>query len=335
MKKKFTFEIEQVYQNEADKIIKSRETGKVFHNSGNITASGDEVEKTVRDFFKRRLPAKYYVGHGHIVDKQLEVSPQTDIIVADNSATPILLEGDKNIQYFPYESIYCIGEIKSTYYKSADYITSFSNNIKKIKEELTRELTPNNYIGNGISLGENLKIDCNEEYRNPLFSFMIFANSGDLEVTDIATIFSKLPDSYLPNIICFLDGRIIVKASIIEEENSYKVGSIEMNCHKILNKDDIYWFSLNFENNKFKNGQSLAILMLGIFQHLKSCILLDPPIYEYLNHILLATPHKPDNLDIRLTNKLIIEANPILRKFFDELATKKDNLNNEAINKKT
>lgn len=169
-----TFPITKVYHEDVQALLSSRRAGAVIHSTGDIRASGDETEIALRHFLRKRLPQKYLVGHGHVVDRFLTVSPQCDVIIADNSATPVLLEGKDGLQYFPYESVYAIGEVKATYYQSGRPISAFSNTIKEIKENLKRDAVPPEYIGNGISLGKGFKNSDFRPYKNPLLCFMFF-----------------------------------------------------------------------------------------------------------------------------------------------------------------
>jgi hypothetical protein len=109
-------EITAIIQQDIEEIFSSRQKSKVLHQTKNIDASGDEVENAVRRVIRRKLPLKYYVSQGHIVDKALSTSSQLDIIIADNSGSPVLFTSENGTEYFPYESIYSFGEIKSTYY---------------------------------------------------------------------------------------------------------------------------------------------------------------------------------------------------------------------------
>src|SRR5262245_12384225 len=205
---KAIFEINKVYQEEATQLAEARKRSKVIHGAGNIDASGDEIEVPFRDFLRRKLPFKYYVSQGHIVDKELKVSPQLDVVVADNNATPILFKGQNGTEYFPYESVYLVGEVKSTYIKSKHYISEFAGTYQSIKTALQRDATPLTYLGNGLNLGEGLISHANVPYRNPLFSFMLFVDSGDVDEKDLRLEYSGFSDEYLPNVVCFADGRI-------------------------------------------------------------------------------------------------------------------------------
>jgi hypothetical protein len=304
MNKQPILELTQVFENEAKLLIAARDRCRAIHTSGDIDASGDEVEVAVREFLGRKLPAKYYVGHGHIVDKTWKTSPQIDVIVADNSATPILFETDNGTQYFPYESVYLIGEVKASYAKSKGYISTFAETCRKVKDDLRRTPTPQNYIGNGYSVGEGMSINVQEPFRNPVFSFMIFLDSGDMSKESLLKEFALIPDQYLPNIICFADGAIVTKFHMIEKGRTCQVGSLDADCHHILQNDDLFWV-LNRLTDPAKNkGQSLSVLMMCIFEHLRTCVLLSPPITDYLSQIVKDAPNKSEAIDMRLAVRM-------------------------------
>ena len=81
-------------------------------------AAGNEVEVSVRDYLRRMLPPRYYVTHGHLIDTTHRVSPQLDVIIADNFSLPSLLTTRDGTEYVPATSVLAIGEVKSTYYHS-------------------------------------------------------------------------------------------------------------------------------------------------------------------------------------------------------------------------
>lgn len=291
------FEINKVFQEEAGQLAEARRRSKVIHSSGDIDASGDEIEIPFRDFLKRKLPFQYYVGHGHVVDSDLRVSPQFDVIVADNNATPVLFVGKNGIEYYPYESIYLFGEVKSTYVTSKKYIQAFSEKRGVTANVLQRESTPSTYLGNGINLGPGLSSGITVAFRNPLFSFMIFVDSGDLNVQSLISDYSSIDSETLPNIVCFADGRVIVKAEILLKNGNLQIGNIETNSHRITSRDDVHWVLYEFTNQELKGGQALAILMLAIFEHLQICVLMNPPILRYMNHILREAAHRSSLID--------------------------------------
>src|SRR5215469_8893728 len=137
--KDLRFKIEKVFRSDAADILAAREKARMMHHGHDIDAAGDEVEITVRKVLGRKLPSLYYVGHGHIVDEQLHQSSQLDVIIANNTGTPILFRAENGSEYFPYEGVYAIGEVKSSYDNSRKYIHKFSDTLKGIQDQLQRE----------------------------------------------------------------------------------------------------------------------------------------------------------------------------------------------------
>jgi hypothetical protein len=275
-----------VYQEEVNKLLQSRKSGGIIHSTGDIRGSGDETEIAFRHFLSSRLPSKYIVGHGHIVDRFLNVSPQCDVIIADNSATPILLEGKDGLQYFPYESVYAVGEVKSTYLKASHYVSAFSKTIQHIQDELRRDPSPPRYIGNGITLGEGFNTGEKRPFRNPLFNFMVFFDSGDYEDAAVMKEYVALKEETLPDITCFLDGHILSKAKLNRAEDKLEIAQLECHPFQKVDHKEVDWVRMTFEEGDEKRGQALAVFMMQLFDHLDSCVLKSPPIGDYLTNVL-------------------------------------------------
>jgi hypothetical protein len=281
-------ELEKVFQSDASEISLARSNAILLHHTNDIDAAGDEVEQSVRTFFQKKLPKSYYVGQGHIVDANLKTSPQIDIILADNSGAPILFKSNNGTEYFPYESVYAIGEIKSSYYNGKKYVREFTETLDKIRGNLERKQTPTNYINDRISLGEGLTInDDGRPFRNPLFTFMLFVSSNDFKIDQIRDLYSTRPASDLPNILCFLDKGVVVNAKIIANEFSSSLGSINMfpEFDKNAQKFSSHWVFIPFGNDENRMGINLCFLYFIIASHLKSCILMSPDLLTYFSHL--------------------------------------------------
>ena len=69
-------------------------------------------EAIVRDFLKFVVPRALDVSTGFIITTLNDVSTQCDIIVFDPHLTPLYQEGDRQ-RFFPVESVFCVGEVKS------------------------------------------------------------------------------------------------------------------------------------------------------------------------------------------------------------------------------
>src|SRR5215510_12900431 len=126
------FELEKCFKLDAADIIAAREKAFLIHHTKDIDTAGNEIEHAVRRTLRSKLPERYYTGQGHIVDSRLNFSSQLDVVIADNKGAPILFKAEDGTEYYPYESVYAIGEVKSTYYKSKKYIHEFSKSIDSI-----------------------------------------------------------------------------------------------------------------------------------------------------------------------------------------------------------
>lgn len=70
-------------------------------------------EAIVRDFLRFLVPRALDVSTGFVITTMNDVSTQCDIIVFDPHLTPMYQEGDRQ-RFFPVESAFCIGEVKSS-----------------------------------------------------------------------------------------------------------------------------------------------------------------------------------------------------------------------------
>lgn len=283
------FPIDEIYSHEASKLLEAKKSVGIIHKTGDIDASGDELEVPFRRMLSKRLPSKYYVGHGHIVDSTLKVSPQFDVIIADSNATQILYDGENGTQYFPYESVYAVGEIKSSYYKNRKYVRTYTSAVKSVLEHFYREPVSSNYIGNSIELDAGFSVNGTREIQNQLFSFMLFGCKNDCEPTELNEQLEASNSTPNPNIICFLDGSIITRSNLIENAGSYSLGALELDPLR-QDKNELSLVEVNF-SNKDKSGQALAVLMLGLIKHLNSTMLKNPPFDKYTASILENAAH--------------------------------------------
>jgi hypothetical protein len=296
MPKPIVFQITEVYREEVSQLLSSRNKSKVIHSSGDIDASGDEVEVPFRDLLRRRLPNKYFVGHGHVVDKNLHVSPQFDVIIADNNSTPILFESENGTQYFPWESVYAVGEVKSSYSRRKRPVGTFADNVSKLKGVLQREWTPPNYLGGGVTFGEGFTCSDTRPFKNPLFQFIVFFDSGDCNQERLSEEYCSQTDESLP-IAVFLDGKVVVKAEFEAVAGGVGMGRIDLDPLNSL-RTDVDWTQIAYTSRRDGGAQALVVLMLGLFDHLERCILMRPPIGDYLNSVISSAPNQPDTLTV-------------------------------------
>jgi hypothetical protein len=286
------FELERVFRSDAADILAAREKARIMHHGHDIRAAGDEVEIAFRKVLGRKLPSLYYVGHGHIVDEQLHQSSQLDVIIANNAGVPILFQAKNGSEYFPYEGVYAIGEVKSSYDNSKHYIHAFSDTLRSIHTQLQREPFR---AASAFRLSPL-------SYGNPLFSFMFFTDKGDFHIEQIRDLYRTRAESELPNIVCILNkGLIVNTASHIWKNSQQKWEPAEQGqpgpISLIPARNDEYrkrgiefhWVLTEHGDNDKSLATNLANFYYPLIQHLQHCQLTVPNLTGYVNHLFDTT----------------------------------------------
>jgi hypothetical protein len=287
MSKELTkLEIEKVFLSDAAEIVAARAKAIIIHHTKDIDTAGNEVERAVRKVLRRKLPSSYYVGHGHIVDSQLVNSQQFDVIIADNSRAPVLFQTEDETEYFPYESVYALGEVKSTYYKSKNYIQSFIDSLSQLRSNLHRDKVPPTYLQTGgLGLDVEFLPMTDNPFQNPLFSFMLVVDSGDFKLEDIVDVYSNTAVGNLPNVLCFLDKGLVIYAKILI--SSEKKGFNPHVIPEFVKEQDekSYWVFAPFGSGDSRIGAHLGFLYYLLLAHLGSSVLKPPNILSYLQQM--------------------------------------------------
>lgn len=247
----------------------------------NVRTAGDEVEITLRNFFKEKLAPKYDVTTGHVVDHNLKVSPQLDVIIADSIKSPVLATLTDKTQHVFYETVYAIGEVKKSWYDDS-LLEKFSSTIKTIKTELERD-----DIGKDIlECGDNqLKIKgevTSNPRRNMLFSFMLFAEKS-VSLKKITNTINATPNEFLPNVIVFIEGGVVVNVN----KSMLVQNKVEINLYpELVTKDDGEWIFIGLD----EENQRLTYLYLLLLEHLKQTIVATPDIQSYTKKLISIEP---------------------------------------------
>lgn len=247
----------------------------------NVRTAGDEVEITLRNFFKEKLAPKYDVTTGHVVDHNLKVSPQLDVIIADSIKSPVLATLTDKTQHVFYETVYAIGEVKKSWYDDT-LLEKFSSTIKTIKTELERD-----DIGKDIlECGDNqLKIKgevTSNPRRNMLFSFMLFAEKS-VNLKKITNTINATPNEFLPNVIVFIEGGVVVNVN----KSMLAQNKVEINLYpELVTKDDGEWIFIGLD----EENRRLTYLYLLLLEHLKQTIVATPDIQSYTKKLISIEP---------------------------------------------
>jgi hypothetical protein len=278
------FDIDNFFQQDANEIFSARSKGKSIHKTKNIDAAGDEIELPVNDIIKRRLPSYYYVGQGHIVDSNLNVSGQFDVVISDNKGSPILFSSENGTDYLTYESIYAVGEIKSTFYQSKKYIDDFVKKIKTVNDHLFRQPTPPTQLTQDInfSAGGAITISSGETrpYKNPLFKFMFFVDSGDADPVEVCRQLDTYNPKDAPNVLIFLDRGIALKTEVNVAIDPIVLKQVNL-WPEFIESAFLGNYRYVFYEFESTAASCLAYLTYALNLHIQECMVLRSDLVKY------------------------------------------------------
>jgi hypothetical protein len=235
------------------------------------------------------------------VDKSWESSPQLDIIIADTHTCPVLFKTRNGTEYFPFEAVYAVGEIKSAYYSAKTPVHNFSTALKLIDQNLSREKVSSNTIGTSSGFSGAKLSDHPGSFRNPLFSFMLFVDGNNFEPEQIRNLYETTPAEHLPTFICLLNKGVCAYRSSTEK-------FILVPQFEALEDREI---DLVFET-LLQDGHSEArrwgCLFLVLMQFLSQCLLHPPDLSKYMGEMLDAETEdvEPSTIDI-VTKKPLLK----------------------------
>lgn len=277
-------DIASIFKSDADDILKARVDSIRIHGS-NIRAAGNEVEESIRNYLSRMLPPRYFVSQGHLIDRNGKTSPQLDVIISDNFNIPSLMTTKDGTRYIPIDSVYAVGEIKSTYYKSDKPIEKFIKTIIDVKENLYHEDIVNT-VFKGLtnhSLLRDIVLGKKNMVLNRIFFFEFFVDGGNFDLKDVSKLFNEEKIKYLPNIVVILNKGFLLRATIHEE-------SININRYPedVLNDEDEWYFSpFQGSGNGSLEGNHLGILYNFLIEHLSNSYLEPPTLNYFLSDFMI------------------------------------------------
>lgn len=291
MSKLSNLDIEEIFRQDAQKLVDARKRSKVIHATTDIKASGNEVESAVRDFLRSRMPSNYYVGHGHIVDSNRLTSPQFDVLISDNTFIPILLRANDSTEYFPSESLYAIGEVKSTYEKSQKPIKAFCESLKLVKDKMSRETVFNTAYNGEIkdsTLMRDMILQRNNKVLNAIYSFMIFVDSEQFNIDDFKNCEKEFGNKYLPNHIILLDKGVVFYGRITETRMTFE------RYPEYVDNQENEWILSAFgtDETKEKAGNHLGFLYYNLLEHMNSSLLEPVNLMPYFNSLFIGRKSK-------------------------------------------
>lgn len=285
------FELNEILALEAKELVDARERAFALHHTSDIDAAGDEIEQKVREIIQRKLPLDYYIGHGHIVDENLNYNGQHDIVIADNSGSPILFTAKNGTEYFPYESLYVIGEVKSTYYSNSNYVKKYVDKINRLYSTLSRKDTPPTQLSKDIAIqsGGAITITSGDKrpYKNPIMKFMFFVDGGDFEIGQVAELLKNSDKKVVPNFLCILNKGILVQSHMPNTNEQNQLGPLELFPEFIADekRGEYKWVFIELGQGANPLAAHLAFVFFALNEHLRNCLVLRPNLMTYFNRL--------------------------------------------------
>ena len=272
MEKVAQLHLRELFELDAIDILSARKKGQVIGRTNDLNQSGISVENALRQILQSRLPGAYHIGHGHVVDKTLSSCGQFDVIVADTFANPRLLQTEGDSEYLPVEAVYAVGEIKSQYYKKENPFEKFSKHLQDLHQLQRAEAAYNFFLPSGRGRGVLYQGETSDlrPNKNPFFSFMFFAESGDFKLNHLNEIYKTTERIHLPSVVCFLDSGIIAYgqfAAGVEVTNSFHYTPSNGDIYDQANGTTSRWV-YHFNNGSFKHGTHLGWLYFLLASHL-------------------------------------------------------------------
>ena len=273
-----TLSLAGIFKSDAESLQRAREDASRIHPT-DIRAAGNQVEQSVREYLKRMLPPRYYVTSGHLIDSSNIVSPQLDVIIADNFSLPSLLTAKDGTEYVPVTSVYAVGEVKSTYYHSGHYYEKLHDALEQISE-MDRPLKENTAF-EGIKPSTTITdtvLGSRNRYLNNMFSFLLCVDGNDFEFTRLKDFLVSVDPRLLPNMGVLLNKGIVCYGKTDMQEGI----SIHMYPGEVPQSDYDWCFAEGAEAEGGSiQGAHLAILYGALIQHLSNSHLGPPNAYRY------------------------------------------------------
>ena len=270
-------DLARVIQQDAASLKAAREKAMTVHPS-DIRAAGNEVEDAVRDYFRRVLPQPFYVTSGHLIDSNHQVSSQIDLIIADASNLPSLYTTSDGTEYIPITSVYAIGEVKSTYYKSKRHFEQMKKALATILA-MDRPLVKNTAFEGvrGDTTIRDIVLGSSNRFLNHLFSFLLCVDAGDFAFEDVTPHLKSADPSLVPNVTVLLDKGIMMRSKLNADGSSA--------FHRYPSEAPSPEYDWVFAEN-LKEGSSLAALYAMLIAHLTNSHLEPANAYSYTDNLL-------------------------------------------------
>lgn len=285
-----------LFNSDANNIINSRIQGGALHRSGDIRACGDEIEDVVRGIIRNKIPKRFHLERGKIIDEKLNTSHELDFIISDSDHATVLFKSRNGLEYIPIETVLAYGEIKSSY--NIKCVKEFLDKSERSFSCILKPPLPQGYIGRGIKISLNGLNFTQANKKQLIHRSMIFVNSDDLDTDELLRYMHDNDRKYLPCIIYFVDRGMVWYAGF--ERDGVNLGFRTAWNHpecigSNVSARNFNTWTATFIDDKDQKGLSLFWYISSIHSHIINGFAHSPDLMMYahsmsdgnLNHTLL------------------------------------------------
>jgi len=145
-------------------------------------------------------------------------------------------------------------------------------------------------------------------------------DAGDANEVALRDELGGIADKFLPAISLFLDGSIVIKCGLKEVDGRATIDSMELDPIRVAESEDSYWMRCLFSGESHNDGQALGYFMLSLFRHLTNCVLMPPPLDDYLKNVIHQGTHSIETLSFEgMVKGMELENTPLPSEFVKEV----------------
>jgi hypothetical protein len=135
-------------------------------------------------------------------------------------------------------------------------------------------------------LAGGLSVIDERAYRNPMFSFMIFADGGDYDLMQVLDLYRTRRPENLPTATCILD-RAVIGPARIKTDAAGRGDLGPVSVYPQLEKRQtvegtMRWVEHPLGTQANRGAAVLGYLYMALMGHLNSCTLTRPQLLQYL-----------------------------------------------------
>jgi hypothetical protein len=158
---------------------------------------GQPGEKAVRDFLSTRLPGRYGVGEGLVIDASGGQSRQCDVVIYDRERAPIL-SSETGLTIWPFESVYAVAQVKSKL-----TLSDLESAVEDIASFKALSRLPSDFLSTP-------EMAARAAPRNRAIGLLI-AHETELDADELRATLTSVPREHQIDDYCVISGRVGIR----------------------------------------------------------------------------------------------------------------------------